>query len=383
MILSKVISIGAILFTIFQNGFSLEIPDNDNHLMFTNDTILYVGGDGPGNYTKIQDAIDNASSGDTVYVYNGIYHEGVIINKTITLLGEDKNITIIDSTNISDITVFISKYADGVIVSGFTIKNDEIDPYAISIYPVSDNNIIFNNIMRNRECIIIEEYEGEVSCGNNISNNDIFGWYNGIIIRSSSNNSICRNYISYAEGYSLGFVDSNDNTIIENQLIHNEYGLILSKSSNNVVSRNVIQDCIWSGIMGGSNTDNIICYNIISENGDGGIQLDYVTNYKIYQNRIENNTNIGILLGYSTGNKIYENNIFNNEMDATWQSTLTGFLFLLRNRWYGNYWGAPRALPKPIFGLIYLGSIGNLHLLFPRFQYDLIPAQEPYDISTP
>lgn len=33
--------------------------------------ILYVGGSGPGNYSKIQDAIDDASKGDTVFVYNG------------------------------------------------------------------------------------------------------------------------------------------------------------------------------------------------------------------------------------------------------------------------------------------------------------------------
>ena len=31
---------------------------------------LYVGGTGEGNYTKIQDAIDNASDGDTVYVFD-------------------------------------------------------------------------------------------------------------------------------------------------------------------------------------------------------------------------------------------------------------------------------------------------------------------------
>ncbi len=41
----------------------------------SNGKTLYVGGSGPGNYTKIQDAIDNASDGDTVFVYNGTYHE--------------------------------------------------------------------------------------------------------------------------------------------------------------------------------------------------------------------------------------------------------------------------------------------------------------------
>ena len=31
---------------------------------------LYVGGNGSNNYTKIQDAIDDASDGDTVFVYD-------------------------------------------------------------------------------------------------------------------------------------------------------------------------------------------------------------------------------------------------------------------------------------------------------------------------
>ena len=53
--------------------------------------ILYVGGSGPGNYSKIQDAIDNASDGDTVFVFNDSspYNENIIVNKQISLIGED------------------------------------------------------------------------------------------------------------------------------------------------------------------------------------------------------------------------------------------------------------------------------------------------------
>jgi len=62
--------------------------------------ILYVGGSGEGNYTKIQDAIDNATDGDTVFAYNGIYYENVVVNKIIMLIGEDKDYTIIDCEGI-------------------------------------------------------------------------------------------------------------------------------------------------------------------------------------------------------------------------------------------------------------------------------------------
>jgi len=46
---------------------------------------LNVGGNGSGSYFSIQDAIDNAKPGDTVFVYNGIYHENIIIDKSIKL----------------------------------------------------------------------------------------------------------------------------------------------------------------------------------------------------------------------------------------------------------------------------------------------------------
>ena len=42
-------------------------------------TWLYVGGSGPGNYTRIQDAINDSSDGDTVFVYSGHYAEHLVI----------------------------------------------------------------------------------------------------------------------------------------------------------------------------------------------------------------------------------------------------------------------------------------------------------------
>lgn len=77
--------------------------------------IFYVGGSGEGNYSRIQDAIDNASNGDMVFVYDDSspYYEQVIINKIITLIGENKETTIIYG-NIQFLT-------DGVTITGFSI----------------------------------------------------------------------------------------------------------------------------------------------------------------------------------------------------------------------------------------------------------------------
>ena len=47
---------------------------------------LYVGGSGPGNYTTIQSAINDANPGDTVFVYNDSspYSEAVEVNRSIS-----------------------------------------------------------------------------------------------------------------------------------------------------------------------------------------------------------------------------------------------------------------------------------------------------------
>ena len=86
---------------------------------------LYVGCLGPGCYSKIQDAVDDASDGDTVFVYDDSspYIENIIINKTINLIGENRDTTVIDGNGSGDV---IHLDIDGVYISGFTLQNDVV-----------------------------------------------------------------------------------------------------------------------------------------------------------------------------------------------------------------------------------------------------------------
>ncbi len=94
---------------------SYETPSNN---------IIYVDDDGGADYTRIQDAIDNASDGYTVYVYNGIYYENITIDKSIKLIGENKGLTIIDGKNAENDGInLISIKSNEVLVNSFTIKN--------------------------------------------------------------------------------------------------------------------------------------------------------------------------------------------------------------------------------------------------------------------
>lgn len=134
-------------------------------------TILYVGGQGPNNYTKIQDAVDNASPDDTIFVYQGTYYEHVILNKKVSLLGEFRDQTIIDGSNAGNI---IKITANGTTVQHFTLQNAGIG-IGISIIHSSNQTIIQNSIIHNWEGIGLSDSSHNVITGNIITHNHFEG----------------------------------------------------------------------------------------------------------------------------------------------------------------------------------------------------------------
>ena len=54
--------------------------------------IIYV----PTDYHTIQEAMNHATSGDIIFVHNGTYYENIVIDKSVSLIGENRNLTIID-----------------------------------------------------------------------------------------------------------------------------------------------------------------------------------------------------------------------------------------------------------------------------------------------
>ena len=71
-------------------------------------------------FNSIQEGIDVCMEGGIVYVYDGTYNESISINKTISIIGEDKETTIIDGNYEGDV---IKITADGVIIEGFKIMH--------------------------------------------------------------------------------------------------------------------------------------------------------------------------------------------------------------------------------------------------------------------
>ena len=180
-------------------------------------TILYVGGDGDGNYTNIQDAIDNASDGDTVFVHSGTYYENIAISKTIKLMGEDKITTIVDGSRHNDV-VFISTY--GVNISRFTIQNSGSSYSGISLTDYSYYNVISDNIIsKNWDGVRLSYYTSKNIIRNNIISDNSNGISLGYFCK---NNSVSRNTLSNNAYYGIYISASNDENFFNfNNLIKN------------------------------------------------------------------------------------------------------------------------------------------------------------------
>ena len=85
--MNKLLVVGVILLFFGSSIPILAQSDKSNLIPLSDGKTLYVGGSGPGNYSTIQAAIDNASDGETIFVFQGTYHENVVIDKIVECLG--------------------------------------------------------------------------------------------------------------------------------------------------------------------------------------------------------------------------------------------------------------------------------------------------------
>jgi dihydroxyacetone kinase DhaKLM complex PTS-EIIA-like component DhaM len=119
--LTKFRKLSAILiifvFLVLNIATSTAVILEESDIIFSEGNILYVGGNGPGNYSEIQDAIEDANNGDTVFVFSGIYSADIIIDKSIYLIGENQKTTIIENGKNGIMII-----ADGVLIERFTIE---------------------------------------------------------------------------------------------------------------------------------------------------------------------------------------------------------------------------------------------------------------------
>jgi parallel beta-helix repeat protein len=243
--------------------------------------ILYVGGGGADNYSTIQDAVDHASAGDTVFVCGGEFRENIVIDKAIRLVGEDKTKVLLHA-GLDD---GIKTIADNVEITGFTIEAEKADTYNDApIYLASSGNYVHDNNLTKSE------------------------WYGLIAFNSSSD-------------------------VIENNSIYdNDIGIWLCRTVDSIVRFNNIAQSNWVGIwLWPYSKDNTICYNnfignkLNARNSDVTTRNSWSHNYWDDYNGLKW-TPIADLNGDGVGNIPYKISRWNRDWHPLMEPYLLGFV---------------------------------------------------------
>jgi len=398
--MEKIITL-AIAFLVFTPFVSINGSDISS-LNNSNGNILYVGGSGPNNYTSIQDAIDDAENGYTIYVYYRVYNESIVINKSISLIGmaingekpvihaeENKSAVLIEANNytIKQFTILNGEVGVQLRNSSYiTVENITVKHAGVGIKLLnSNNNLIKNNeVTKSRGIgIWIDGFSSDsVIIQNSVVDNagvGIGAEGTSITHGNSSNNIISYNVIAKnCDGIDIW--DLIDSTISFNQVYSNQqYGITADDCSNLSILNNTIHDHTYGGLLLTDCSGCTISGNEMYGN-QAGVMLDgrgcytFSSNNVVTHNNIHENS-VGIYMeDFTKDNQLIYNNLINNDRNAYFFFGAGPF----PNTWDANYWSDWNLpLPKPIKGTADF-DFERFWIRIPWFMFDKHPAMKPY-----
>jgi parallel beta-helix repeat protein len=269
----------------------------------------------PQDYSTIGEAVSHASVGDVIVVKPGVYYENLQIDKSITLMGDDRENTLIIGEGGSDEPAILTLAAANIKVSGFTIQSvNSTNPAqnALGIYLRGDGCTISDNIIKYN--------------------------YFGIFCAVQSSTTITNNIITLSIKDGVRFYAGSQNNISDNSIIANAVSGVALGGYSNTVERNIFQDNTRGLGLGASNS--VVFNNTMASNVESGIFLSGSKNV-IVGNELDSNK-YGVYIttqGSSpTGNEIYRNNFVNNFYNAFGNSSYLVESWDGGSQLGGNYW---------------------------------------------
>jgi parallel beta-helix repeat protein len=286
----------------------------------------------PDDYATIQAAINAANDGDTIYVRNGTYYENVVVNKTVSLCGENSSNTIIDGNETADC---VQVTAVNVRISDFTIRNGGARPYtAYSSIRLSSN-------------------------GNSIVNDNLIGSWCGVWIEQ----------------------DCDDNSIINNVIEGNLNGIAGQLWHNSNITHNTIRDNLDGIWIGPYSDNNIISFNDITGQGSAAIGMWQSSNNIFEGNNITGGIVIGFQIGFSSGNRFFHNNIANKGKQIDLEGQEEPIMWDNGYPSGGNYWSdynGTDLFSGPYQNITGADGIGDTPYVIDSNNTDHYPLMQPW-----
>jgi parallel beta-helix repeat protein len=295
-------------------------------------------------YATIQEAINAKETldGHIIFVKSGVYCENLVVNKTVSLIGENNTTTIIDGLHWLDTVAIVAHH---VIISDFTITGSGW--WHSGLLLGGSNCSLFNNIIKNNYIGIWLEF----SSNNTFRNNYLIGNGRALVFLGQkepsdfindmdTSNIVDGNPIYYWVNREndevpsgAGYVALVNSTNITVRNMHINNGILLAYTTNSLVTGCNLK---YNGIILIHSSSNALINNTIAWNWYGyGIMLEQSFNNTIAGNNVTNNY-YGICLRYSSNNSIYHNNFVNNAQQVDFYRSLNAWDYGYPSG--GNYW---------------------------------------------
>ena len=320
------------------------------------ETWLYVGGGGPGNYTTIQVAVEAATDGDTVFVYDDSspYHEQVVINHSINLLGEQRQTTVLNATTgyPGPYSPLIRIQVDNVTISGFTLLPIS-NGFGIEIY-TNNNHITDLSFERSGYGIFI-------ASGN-------------INVPLLKGNTIDHSYFMDNE-CGIRSIGVRRTTIAHNNFQANNRGLVLDHAFESNVSSNFFTDAVTC-ILDDWGYHNTFQRNTMNHS-ELGIGLTMCKDLVTENNFVDAGAG-ALFVNAPVIETLYK---IQGIVNQSWAQYYNDYRVIEASHWRHNYWGKSSLFPHPIFGytmlfvflfVIHEGGLPN------RVAFDWRPALTPF-----
>lgn len=261
-------------------------------------------------YASLQSAINQATPGDSLYVSSGIYNEHLLVNKSVSIIGEYVNNTIINGQGENQTIVEFT--ANNIIFKGFTVRNTS--RFAGTSYAAIR--------VSGHTCTIIANHVTEAQLG---------------MLIGLSQNTVITNNIATNNGHGIALYGTTNTTIVANYFYNNVVGISLATSHNIIIEDNTANNSSIGGhgiTLLSNSYGNIIRRNEMRFNYHG-IWLSNSTSNEIYENIIADNALLGIELANSNGNIFFKNNVVDNPRSVVIDLSS---ISLWNNSCEGNYW---------------------------------------------
>jgi len=307
--------------------------------------LITVDDDGLADYKTIQEAIDAANPRDKIFVYAGTYPENVIVNKTVTLEGEDEETVIVtggggtvflitaDDVSMKYFTIrdgyygVFSDRTDGLVLSHNIIKN-----YTYGLYQnrTTDSWVTHNHILIGKYGVLTMEAYNDAIRYNLITDNTVYGAkdFNSQLKNCFNWNTFRRNKIAYwyDPDQELSTMEFDGNIIEDNDIGIKVSGASTVDLTNNTIRNNDIgiylldaSPLVYNNTLVGNEigiycrrSSSLILQNVISGSNYGIYCED--ASPEIQENEIDNSVDHAIYLVEVTGGTIVDNEVAGDDI---------------------------------------------------------------------